>query len=314
MANHIFQTCYNLCRLNKSRQEEAAQAGIIPNLKRVIESGSPLKQFAQPILCDLASATKSCRNLLWQHDGLNMYLHLLTDPYFQVSALEAILSWYVMYPSSAEPDTEFRGQRLQDETARVEDMLIQDTSLEALLNCFANAKANSFENLLEPFLKICRLSKPVAIGISKSQFFQRLLDRLNHSKAVVRLALLRILKSICDVHPNKTALVDKFNIYATVEFLSKDDGAVLVRELAREFLVTIEPALKPLPRVSKIGATPKTSLAPKKRTRRTASETSALDITTKPPTTPLSTRPTADVKPKPLRQTLKDIPWRSDQR
>ena len=93
MSNHIFQTCYNLCRLNKSRQEEAAQAGIIPSLKRVIESSSPLKQFALPILCDLASAGKSCRILLWQHDGLAMYLRLLDDPYFQVSALEAILSW-----------------------------------------------------------------------------------------------------------------------------------------------------------------------------------------------------------------------------
>lgn len=93
MSNHIFQTCYNLCRLNKSRQEEAAQAGIIPCLKRVIETSSPLKQFALPILCDLASAGKSCRVLLWQQNGLTLYLRLLEDPYFQVSALEAILSW-----------------------------------------------------------------------------------------------------------------------------------------------------------------------------------------------------------------------------
>ncbi len=101
MSNHIFQTCYNLCRLNKSRQEEAAQAGIIPSLKRVIESSSPLKQFALPILCDLASAGKSCRILLWQHDGLSMYLRLLEDPYFQVSSLEAVLSWYVFAVVSA---------------------------------------------------------------------------------------------------------------------------------------------------------------------------------------------------------------------
>lgn len=96
MSNHIFQTCYNLCRLNKGRQEEAAQAGIIPSLKRVFESGSPLKQFALPILCDLASAGKTCRSLLWQHDGLGLFLRLLDDPYFQVSALESILSWYVL--------------------------------------------------------------------------------------------------------------------------------------------------------------------------------------------------------------------------
>lgn len=89
----MFQTCYNLCRLNKSRQEEAAQAGILPCLKRVIGTNSPLRQFALPIFCDLASAGKSCRTLLWQHDGLGLYLNLLADPYFQVSALDAIVAW-----------------------------------------------------------------------------------------------------------------------------------------------------------------------------------------------------------------------------
>lgn len=259
ISNHIFQTCYNLCRLNKARQEEAAQAGIIPCLKRVAQSGSPLKQFALPILCDLASATKSCRTLLWQHDGLSLYLNLLGDPYFQVSALEAILSW------------------LQDETARVEDVLIKESSLDALVKCFVAAKTNSFENLLDPFLKICRLSKTITLGIAKSQFFQRLIDRLNHSKAVVRLNLLRLLKAICDVHPNRSALVEKYGIYEIVEKLSKQDNAVLVRELAREIMPSLAPVLKPVP--SRNGRTgelaPKIGITPRRRPRRAASDVSA---------------------------------------
>ena len=90
MSNHVFQSRYNLYRLNKGRQEEAVPAGM-----RVIESSSPLKKFALPILYDLASVGKSCRMLLRQHDGLAMYIKLLTDPYFQVSALQSILSWFV---------------------------------------------------------------------------------------------------------------------------------------------------------------------------------------------------------------------------
>ena len=82
MSNHVLQTCCNLCRLNKGRQEEAAQASIIPLLMRVIESSSPLWQFAHPIFCGLASAGKSCWMLLRQHDALAMYIKLLTDPYF----------------------------------------------------------------------------------------------------------------------------------------------------------------------------------------------------------------------------------------
>ncbi|KAF9221524.1 hypothetical protein BS17DRAFT_809903 [Gyrodon lividus] len=271
VSNHIFQTCYNLCRLNKLRQEEAAQAGIIPCLKRVIETSSPLKQFALPILCDLASAGKSCRNLLWQHNGLAMYLKLLEDPYFQVSALEAILSW------------------LQDETAKIEDELVKPEPLDALLKCFVSSKANSFENLLDPLLKICRMSTQVTIGFAKASFFKRIIDRLSHSRAVVRLNLLRILRTVCDVHPNRAILVERYGLHEIVMKLSQDDVAVLVRELAREILPALAPALRPAP--GKLGfkgpETPKNSsiIAPKKA-RRTASETSAI---LRPSSTPLGT-------------------------
>ncbi|KAJ4482552.1 armadillo-type protein [Lentinula aciculospora] len=263
MSNHIFQTCFNLCRLNKSRQEEAAQAGIIPCLQRVAETQSPLKQFALPILCDMASAGKSCRLLLWQHDGLTMYLRLLEDPYFQVSALESILSW------------------LQDEPARVEDELMKPKAIRSVLDCFATAKANPFENLLELFLKLTRMSTRMTTAFSRSAvFFRKVADRLGHNtKPVVRLNLLRILKSVCDAHPNRGILVERYGsgdgLLGVVEGLSRGggDGAVLVRELAKEIIPMLRPGLKPLlsgSRAGSRGVTPK-------RMRRTASEASAVN-------------------------------------
>ena len=70
ICSHIFQTIYSMTRLSKSRQEEAASSGIIPLLRRVIQHESPLKQFALPILCDIANAGKVSRRLLWQNDGM----------------------------------------------------------------------------------------------------------------------------------------------------------------------------------------------------------------------------------------------------
>ncbi|KAJ6584573.1 hypothetical protein B0H19DRAFT_1105620 [Mycena capillaripes] len=321
MSNHIFQTCYNLCRLNKSRQEEAAQAGIIPCLKRVIETRSPLKQFALPILCDLTSAGKSCRTLLWQHDGLAMYLKLLDDPYFQVSALESILSW------------------LQDETARVEDELTKPPSVAALLKCFVTAKANSFENLLDPFLKITRLSSPLTIAISRSPpFFKRIVERLapagGHSKekAVVRLNLLRVLRTVCEVHPNRAMLVERYGLLGVVEGLSRGggDGAVLVRELAREIVPVLKPGLKPAaggPRGSgghqatrstpgdSAGAqaeSPRVAALAPKKLRRAASETAGVSFgsTARLGLAGGTAAGTAtNGKTKPGRQKLGDIPW-----
>ncbi|KAJ7134218.1 hypothetical protein C8R44DRAFT_869887 [Mycena epipterygia] len=327
MSNHIFQTCYNLCRLNKSRQEEAAQAGIIPCLKRVIETRSPLKQFALPILCDLTSAGKSCRTLLWQHDGLSMYLKLLEDPYFQVSALESILSW------------------LQDETARVEDELTKAPSVAALLTCFVTAKANSFENLLDPFLKITRLSSALTIAISRSPpFFKRIVERLapagGHSKekAVVRLNLLRVLRTVCEVHPNRAMLVERYGLLGVVEGLSRGggDGAVLVRELAREIVPVLRPGLKPAAggargsgghqatRSTPGGAgsggqqqaeSPRVAALAPKKLRRTASETMGPSFGSSTSRQGLGTGGAAaggapaNGKAKPGRQKLGDIPW-----
>ncbi|KAG8729498.1 hypothetical protein FRC11_008644, partial [Ceratobasidium sp. 423] len=296
IANHIFQTCFNLCRLNKGRQEEAAQAGIIPNLVRIAETNSPLKQFALPILCDLASAGKSCRTYLWQHNGLELYLRLLLDPYFQVSALEAILAW------------------LQDETSRVEDFLIQAGSLEAMLNCFTNSKANSFEGLLDPFLKICRLSQNITLGIaSKSQFFRRITDRLGHGKPVTRLNLLRILRAVFDVHPDRTGLVRRYGLLEIVERLSKNDGAVLVRELAREILPSLQTPEPPLVlnrsmsragdgNVSSHIAPRQPGVAPRRRgvMRRTASETSVNHGT--PGVTRTRLKPVS-------RNRISEVPW-----
>ncbi|ODN75633.1 STE/STE11/CDC15 protein kinase [Cryptococcus wingfieldii CBS 7118] len=219
ICSHLFQTIYSMTRLSKSRQEEAASSGIIPLLKRVIQNKSPLKQFALPILCDLANAGKGSRRLLWQNDGLRLYLDLLQDPYWRVSALDSILSW------------------MQDETARVEDVLLEQDSCDSLAMCFVQASGVSFEGILDPFLKILRLSTSLTSSLSHPPFFSRLSDSLERSsKAVTKLNLLRLTKAICESHPDRQTLVERFSLADIVERLSRQDGAVLVRELAKEVL------------------------------------------------------------------------------
>jgi hypothetical protein len=85
---------FNLCRLNKQRQETTAAAGMVPILQHIVQSDRPLKEFALPILCDFAHAGKLCRKLLWRHECLTTYLNVLGDPYWQVNALDAILAWF----------------------------------------------------------------------------------------------------------------------------------------------------------------------------------------------------------------------------
>jgi hypothetical protein len=191
------------------------------------------------------------------------------------------------------------GHRLQDETARVEDYLVQGESLDLLVKCFVVAKANSFENLLDPFLKICRLSTAIALGVSKAQFFRRLVDKLGHHKAVVRLNLLRLLRAVCDVNPEREGLVEKYGLYTIVEKLSRKDGAVLVRELAREILPVLTSA-------AQAAGKSNNDVTPRKRAiRRTASEASV-------GLSSLSTsEPNTRQRVKPARHKLNDISWQS---
>ncbi|WVR06241.1 hypothetical protein IAU60_003271 [Kwoniella sp. DSM 27419] len=219
ICSQIFQTIYSMTRLSKTRQEEAAASGIIPLLKKVIQNKSPLKQFALPILCDLANAGKGSRRLLWKYEGLTMYLDLLQDPYWQVSALDAILAW------------------MQDETARVEDVLLEKTASDSIVSCFVHASGVSFEGILDPFLKILRLSTALTASISHPPFYTRLADTLERStKAVIKLNLLRLTRVVCDAHPDQASLVARFGLVDIVEKLSRQDTAVLVRELAKEIL------------------------------------------------------------------------------
>lgn len=95
ISNQVLNTMYNLCRHNKSRQEEAALSDVIPLLKEVVTGGGPLKEFALPILCELAHSGKVARKMLWQARGLQFYITMLADRNWQVTALDAIFVWYV---------------------------------------------------------------------------------------------------------------------------------------------------------------------------------------------------------------------------
>lgn len=223
MSNQVLNTMYNLCRLNKRRQEEAAQAGIIPLLLRIAGTSSPLKQFALPILCDLAHTSKSTRKILNQQCGLDFFLQLLQDPYWQLQSLESILIW------------------LQEDLARMESVLLKPSSIQSLLSVFISAKSLSFEQFLETFLKLFKLSHGVTLALGKQPaFLQRLAERLRLStKAVVKLNLLRICKAVCDVVPDRQEALRRNHLTNIIEALSKEDGTVLVQEVARDIITLL---------------------------------------------------------------------------
>ncbi len=140
-----------------------------------------MKQLALPTLCDFAHSGKTTRKVLWQSNVLQFYLKLLQDIYWQIPALEAVLVW------------------LQDDTARVEAVLLRSDSIAQLSSCFLTASSASLENVLEGLVKISKISGSVAARLSqRDDLTDRIEQQLHHKKAVVRLNELRLLRAMCD--------------------------------------------------------------------------------------------------------------------
>ncbi|KAJ4294246.1 Protein kinase of the Mitotic Exit Network [Kalmusia sp. IMI 367209] len=220
ISNQVLNTMYNLCRHNKSRQEEAALSDIIPLLKDVVNGGGPLKEFALPILCELAHSGKVARKMLWDAKGLQFYISMLSDRNWQVTALDAIFVW------------------LQEETARVEQYLLSSNFSTAIISSYTSPELSqsNFENMLEPLQKLVRLSPPIAASLAVPEIFTRTVQKLGHKDAVTRLNLLRILSTICDATEDECTLIRQFGVYDTIVHLSEHDHAVLVRQMASELV------------------------------------------------------------------------------
>ena len=126
--------------------------------------------------------------------------------------------------------------RLQEETAKVEEHLLDSSFTSGIIKCFTTTKANAFENLLEPLQKLLRLSPPIAMNLAHPELFVRILQKLQSNKAVVRLNLLRIVRSICDASDEQGALISHYGLEESIQRLAENDGAVLVRNMAGELI------------------------------------------------------------------------------
>ena len=93
----------------------------------------------------------------------------------------------------------------------------------------------SFANLLDPLLKITQTSAKMSNALTKSDFVNRLVEKLNHANPLVRLNLLKILNSLwdsADAEGRKKLTSTK----KVLKALKEDKQSVLVQQLAVRLL------------------------------------------------------------------------------
>lgn len=219
VATFIFPTMFNFCRLSRARQEEAAVAGLVPHLLIIAKQGtSPLKQFSLPILCDLAHNGRTSRIILWKYNALSAYLDLTSDPNWQSNAYEAIAAW------------------LQDDTSRLEQRLVEPEAMQKLLIGLTKAPNDDFNGVLESFLQILLQSSRVCKALPMSDLCYTMKRLLKNSKPVVRLGLLKIVKTAFGMNPERSYLIEESGMSDVLHSLATTGDSVLVKQLATELL------------------------------------------------------------------------------
>ncbi|XP_043716021.1 MAP3K epsilon protein kinase 1-like isoform X3 [Telopea speciosissima] len=223
--HEVLSALFNLCKINKRRQEQAAESGIIPHLMHFIMSDSPLKQYALPLLCDMAHASRNSREQLRAHGGLDVYLSLLDDELWSVTALDSLAVCLAH-------DNDHR---------KVEQALLRKEAVHKLVKFFQGCPQQYFVHILEPFLKMITKSSRINTALAVNGLTPLLIARLDHQDAIARLNLLRLIKAVYEHHPRPKQLIVENDLPQKLQNLIEErrehsGGQVLVKQMATSLL------------------------------------------------------------------------------
>ncbi|XP_057963230.1 MAP3K epsilon protein kinase 1-like isoform X2 [Malania oleifera] len=225
--SEVLYALFNLCKINKRRQEQAAENGIIPHLMNFIMSDSPLKPHALPLLCDMAHASRNSREQLRAHGGLDVYLSLLDDELWSVTALDSIAVCLAH----------------DNDDRKVEQALLKKDAVQKLVKFFHCCPEQHFVHILEPFLKIITKSSRINTTLAVNGLTPLLIARLDHQDAIARLNLLKLIKAVYEHHPRPKQLIVENDLPQKLQNLieerrdgQRSGGQVLVKQMATSLL------------------------------------------------------------------------------
>ncbi|XP_048592517.1 MAP3K epsilon protein kinase 1-like isoform X3 [Brassica napus] len=216
--HEVLSALFNLCKINKRRQEQAAEHGIIPHLMHFIMAASSLKQYALPLLCDMAHASHNSREQLRAHGGLDVYMSLLDDESWSVIALDSLAVCLA---------------HDNDSNHKVEQALLKKDAVQKLVRFFKSCPERHFVHILEPFLKIITKSYRINKTLAVNGLTSLLVSRLDHQDAI----------AVYEHHPKPKQLIVENNLPQKLQNLigerragQSSGGQVLVKQMATSLL------------------------------------------------------------------------------
>lgn len=227
-VNQIINAVFSLLKLNQSRREKAALAGIVPYLKQLIDTNNPLKDFAFDIFCDFSHTSDVTRQELWKNQGVDYYVKLTKVDCWQDKALDSLAKW------------------LKQDTKRVQDELVKKDNIAQIVNLFKSVPNRVYVKLLPPLQKILSLAPKVNKVLGESSDFMMVLKyglQQSYADAHILLIQLRIVELIYRTSENPKRIMT--DIYPVLkDMVNNKNVPSLAKNLAKELMKSLEKNLQ----------------------------------------------------------------------
>ena len=229
VRNEALHAIFNLCHINRTRQEQAALAGVISPLlffasRGLSDDASPSSvagaQQALQLLFALAHASRRTRTELWRHDVLQFYLNFLDDERWQLLAFDAIVVWLV------------------HEASIVEGRLLQRGALKQLMGILTSADGEDLLGVLELFLAMLTKSKKLCVSLASLGLSQVLINLLERSDDPhVKLTLLKVLRVMYEHHPRPREVSSSGRLKSQLkQLVEAEEEMVLMKQISQALL------------------------------------------------------------------------------
>jgi serine/threonine protein kinase len=260
----LLETIFRLLRLNRARQEEAADAGVVPLLKRVAQerlgkaslSAGTVDLDAQFFggfgsfgsgpgggsLARLGTLAGPGRANVSGHElALPLLCELAHAPGVHDHLWESHgVEFYAALLGSPLCQRAALGALrswLEEDADRVEGVLLRAPVLDKLVGFFRSVPETRLEDLLEPLERMMAASRRLSRALGRASFFvARVLELLQCPAARVRTRLLLVLQRCFRAHPRPRWLLLEFGLYPRVRQLAAPRGMVIVERVASQLI------------------------------------------------------------------------------
>jgi len=226
IRSEALRALYNLCHINRTRQEQAALAGVIPSLlhfarQGVNEATAPIEsQQALLLLFALVHTSRRTRTELWRNDVLTLYLGFLCDKRWQVPAFDSIVTWLV------------------HEASIVEGRLLQRGAQKQIIGLLTSADGEDLLRILEQYLNMMTKSKKLCMSLASYGLSQVLINMLEGSEDPhVTLTLLKVLRVLYEHHPRPREVSGNTRLKSQLKRLVEaEEEVVLMKQISQALL------------------------------------------------------------------------------